>query len=313
MKIRTATNRRLRTAGALMIALSVMGTAACGGSEEVLEGTATDAVEVSDEVAAEPAEETTATVIESSNQSSSQASSQSSDQASSSQSSSSQSGSTSGSTGGGVTGQATAEQPAAEPAEQPAAEPAAEPAADEPAPEPAAEEIVAEDEPTEEPVEEPAPEPAPVAPVISAEFLFTSPLDVEVAAQLLGFEGSNTKGIASVCMVQYNEYGNPIYRNGDPYRRNEPSVEVDGVRYPAVLVQGCAPSTENLGVYTKTWSVEGERGVNNSIKPYLDIAIRAEDGQVKVFCIDTTVRNAQFVERNMADYANRTSMGACRY
>jgi hypothetical protein len=284
-------------------------------------------------VAAEPAEETTATVIESSNEASSEESSQSSSQASSSQSSSSQSGSsqsgsTGGSTGGGVTGQATAEQPVTEqpvteqpPAEQPAAEPAAEEPVEEPAPAPApepaveepTEEVVAEDEPTEEPVEEPAPEPAPVAPVISAEFLFTSPLDVEVAAQLLGFEGSNTKGIASVCMVQYNEYGNPIYRNGDPYRRNEPSVEVDGVRYPAVLVQGCAASTENLGVYTKRWSVEGERGTNNSIKPYLDIAIRAEDGQVKVFCIDTTVRNAQFVERNVADYANRTSMGACRY
>ena len=140
----------------------------------------------------------------------------------------------------------------------------------------------------------------------------TSPLDVEVRAELLGFESSNAKGIASVCMIQYNDYGNPIYRNGDPYRRNVPSVEVNGVRYPAVLIEGCAPSTANLGVYTKTWSVEGQRGVNNSVKSYLDIAIRAEDGQVKLFCIDTTVRNAQFVERNVADFANRTSMGACR-
>jgi hypothetical protein len=37
----------------------------------------------------------------------------------------------------------------------------------------------------------------------------------------------------------------------------------------------------------------------------------AEDGQVRVFCIDVSRTGARFVERTTADYANRTSLGAC--
>jgi len=33
--------------------------------------------------------------------------------------------------------------------------------------------------------------------------------------------------------------------------------------------------------------------------------------QVKVYCIDMNARNAQFVERTMADYANRTKLVSC--
>jgi hypothetical protein len=320
MKIRTATaNRRIRLAGAAIAALTLMGATACGGTEEVLEATATSTVEQGADEAVETAEETAAQAAGS--QSSSQ---QSNSQPSIQQSSSQQSSQAGSSTGGQVSAQATTQQqpaPAPAAAPQPAPTPAPEPATesavqgeaeaqDEPAAEQPAEQP-AEEPATEQAAPEPADEPAAIAPVIAAEFRFTNPLAVEVAAELLGFEGSSSKGIASVCMVQYNEYGNPIYRNGDPYRVTTPTVEVNGVRYPAVLVQGCAPSTANLGVYTGTWSVEGQRGVNNSIKPYLDIAIRAEDGQVKVFCIDTTAFSARFVERTMADYANRTSLGAC--
>jgi hypothetical protein len=31
--------------------------------------------------------------------------------------------------------------------------------------------------------------------------------------------------------------------------------------------------------------------------------------QIKVYCIDMTARNAQFVERHTVGYANRTSLG----
>ncbi len=318
MKHRNTTNRTFRTAGATMIALLAISTAACGGSTTI-DSAANDTTVEAEAPAADTAEESTSVdQAEQTSDISDTASSQEAASDTSSSNSSSSSSSSSNSTSGGTSSvqsqgdEPAAEEPAAEEpvAEEPMAE--EEPVAEEPAEEPMAEEPAAEEPVAEEPAaEEPAAE-EPVASVIAAEFLFTSPLDVEVRAELLGFESSNAKGIASVCMIQYNDYGNPIYRNGDPYRRNVPSVEVNGVRYPAVLIEGCAPSTANLGVYTKTWSVEGQRGVNNSVKSYLDIAIRADDGQVKLFCIDTTVRNAQFVERNVADFANRTSMGACR-
>jgi hypothetical protein len=323
MKHRNTTNRTFRTAGATMIALLAISTAACGGSTTI-DSAANDTAVEAEAPAADTAEESTSVdQAEQTSDTSDTASSQEAASDTSSSNSSSSSSSSSNSTSGGTSSvQSQGDEPAAEEpaAEEPAAEePVAEepmaeeePVAEEPAEEPMAEEPAAEEPVAEEPAaEEPAAE-EPVASVIAAEFLFTSPLDVEVRAELLGFESSNAKGIASVCMIQYNDYGNPIYRNGDPYRRNVPSVEVNGVRYPAVLIEGCAPSTANLGVYSKTWSVEGQRGVNNSVKSYLDIAIRADDGQVKLFCIDTTVRNAQFVERNVADFANRTSMGACR-
>ena len=319
MKHRNTTNRTFRTAGATMIALLAISTAACGGSTTI-DSAANDTAVEAEAPAADTAEESTSVdQAEQTSDTSDTASSQEAASDTSSSNSSSSSSSSSNSTSGGTSSvqsqgdEPAAEEPAAEEpvAEEPMAE--EEPVAEEPAEEPMAEEPAAEEPVAEEPAaEEPAAE-EPVASVIAAEFLFTSPLDVEVRAELLGFESSNAKGIASVCMIQYNDYGNPIYRNGDPYRRNVPSVEVNGVRYPAVLIEGCAPSTANLGVYSKTWSVEGQRGVNNSVKSYLDIAIRADDGQVKLFCIDTTVRNAQFVERNVADFANRTSMGACRY
>ena len=318
MKHRNTTNRTFRTAGATMIALLAISTAACGGSTTI-DSAANDTAVEAEAPAADTAEESTSVdQAEQTSDTSDTASSQEAASDTSSSNSSSSSSSSSNSTSGGTSSvqsqgdEPAAEEPAAEEpvAEEPMAE--EEPVAEEPAEEPMAEEPAAEEPVAEEPAaEEPAAE-EPVASVIAAEFLFTSPLDVEVRAELLGFESSNAKGIASVCMIQYNDYGNPIYRNGDPYRRNVPSVEVNGVRYPAVLIEGCAPSTANLGVYSKTWSVEGQRGVNNSVKSYLDIAIRADDGQVKLFCIDTTVRNAQFVERNVADFANRTSMGACR-
>jgi hypothetical protein len=318
MKHRNTTNRTFRTAGATMIALLAISTAACGGSTTI-DSAANDTTVEAEAPAADTAEESTSVdQAEQTSDTSDTASSQEAASDTSSSNSSSSSSSSSNSTSGGTSSvqsqgdEPAAEEPAAEEpvAEEPMAE--EEPVAEEPAEEPMAEEPAAEEPVAEEPAaEEPAAE-EPVASVIAAEFLFTSPLDVEVRAELLGFESSNAKGIASVCMIQYNDYGNPIYRNGDPYRRNVPSVEVNGVRYPAVLIEGCAPSTANLGVYSKTWSVEGQRGVNNSVKSYLDIAIRADDGQVKLFCIDTTVRNAQFVERNVADFANRTSMGACR-
>jgi hypothetical protein len=318
MKHRNTTNRTFRTAGATMIALLAISTAACGGSTTI-DSAANDTAVEAEAPAADTAEESTSVdQAEQTSDISDTASSQEAASDTSSSNSSSSSSSSSNSTSGGTSSvqsqgdEPAAEEPAAEEpvAEEPMAE--EEPVAEEPAEEPMAEEPAAEEPVAEEPAaEEPAAE-EPVASVIAAEFLFTSPLDVEVRAELLGFESSNAKGIASVCMIQYNDYGNPIYRNGDPYRRNVPSVEVNGVRYPAVLIEGCAPSTANLGVYSKTWSVEGQRGVNNSVKSYLDIAIRADDGQVKLFCIDTTVRNAQFVERNVADFANRTSMGACR-
>ena len=116
--------------------------------------------------------------------------------------------------------------------------------------------------------------------------------------------GSSAKGIASVCAVQYNEYGNPT---------SGPTgmVTVDGVRYPALLAEGCAPSTSNYGEYTKVWTNGVRRGVNGSLKSYVDVAVRAENGRVRVFCMDINNAAAGFVERNMADFAGRTNLGNC--
>ena len=150
------------------------------------------------------------------------------------------------------------------------------------------------------------------APVIQVSFAASGVLDVEVDAELVGFRSSNTKGIASVCLVQYNQYGNEIYRDGDPYSASAgSSLEVSGVRYPRLLVEGCRASDDNFGVYTKVWSVDAERGVNGSLKNWYDIAIRAEDGQVRVFCRDMTQARGSFVERRPSDYAGRTSLGPC--
>jgi hypothetical protein len=152
---------------------------------------------------------------------------------------------------------------------------------------------------------------APAA-IIQVSFSASTVLDVEVDAELVGFRSSSTKGIASVCLVQYNQYGNEVYRNGDPYSASAgSSVEVDGVRYPRLLIDGCRASDDNFGVYTKVWSVDAERGVNGSLKDWYDIAIRAEDGQVRVFCRDMTQARGSFVERRPSDYAGRTSLGPC--
>lgn len=177
---------------------------------------------------------------------------------------------------------------------------------------PATETTIAQTTTTMAPTTTVAPTTTAPASIIQVSFSASTVLDVEVDAELVGFRSSSTKGIASVCLVQYNQYGNEIYRNGDPYSPGAgSSVEVNGVRYPRLLAEGCRASDDNFGVYTKVWSVDATRGVNNSVKDWYDIAIRAEDGQVRVFCRDMTQARGDFVERRPSDYAGRTSLGPC--
>ena len=327
MKIRTtATNRRIRTAGTVMIAFAAL-TAACGGDAEVLESAVAAETESAEETSS--ASENEAPAADQSNSVSQDSSGQSStDQSSTNQSSSNES------TGATPAPAATPEQPAEEQplqsqdqpeqadeqpaddepvAEEPAAE---EPTAEEPtAEEPTAEEPTAEEPAAEEPAaEEPAAEePAEAVRQLLVDIEYTSsfgPINVE--AELTGFVGDRYKGIESVCLVQYNEYGNPVYTgNSRAYTNLAGSVEIDGVRYPDLIANGCRPYDGNFGEYTRDWSVEATRGINGNRKDYFDIAIRGEDGQVRVFCMNTSNVAAGFVERNMADFAGRSSIGRC--
>ena len=339
MKHRNTTNRTFRTAGATMIALLAISTAACGGSTTIDSAANDTAVEAeapaadtADDTADESASvdqaeqtsdtnDTASTQEAESNSSSSNSSSSdsSSSNSTSSDSSSSSSGSVQSQSDEPATEEPAAEEPAAEEpmAEEPAeAEPAAEepaeeePAAEEPAAEePMAEEPAEEEPATEEPMaEEPAEEePAAEEPAVR-EFLVniiaSNSYSVQIEASVPGATGSQTKGIASVCLVQYNEYGNAL---------EGPSgmVTVDGVRYPALIAEGCRANDGNYGEYSYRWSLDARRSVNGNPKNYYDIAIRAEDGRVRVFCHDTTSFRNGFVERNLADYAGRTSLGPC--
>jgi hypothetical protein len=68
-------------------------------------------------------------------------------------------------------------------------------------------------------------------------------------------------GIRSVCIYQYNEYGNSV--NGDP-------------KTP------CSGPGRKVAVYdqySKVWKISGSCGVNNSTKDYYDIGIVAHDGR----------------------------------
>lgn len=322
MKIRTtATNRRIRSAGTIMIAFAAL-TAACGGDAEVLESAV--AAETESAEATSAASENEAPAADQSNSVPQDSSGQSStDQSSTDQSSSNES------TGATPAPAATPEQPAEEQPlqsqdqpeqadEQPADdEPVAEePAVDEPAAEePAAEEPAADEPAADEPVaEEPAAEePAEAVRQLLVGIEYTSsfgPINVE--AELTGFVGDRYKGIESVCLVQYNEYGNPVYTgNSRAYTSLAGFVEIDGVRYPDLIANGCRPYDDNFGEYTRDWSVEATRGINGNRKDYFDIAIRGEDGQVRVFCMNTSNVAAGFVERNMADFAGRSSIGRC--
>ena len=135
---------------------------------------------------------------------------------------------------------------------------------------------------------------------------------INVDAELTGFTSDNYKGIESVCLVQYNQYGNPLY-TGDAraYTANASYVDIDGVRYPDLIVNGCRPNTDNFGEYTTDWSVESARGTNGSRKDYYDIAVRGVDGQVSVFCMNAENWRNGFVERDMSDYAGSTKLGRC--
>lgn len=316
MKNRTASNnRKIRTAGAVMMAMAIMSTAACGGTNDVIESADAAVVEAAAPESVDSADSTVLTASDAEPVNSTQEVAPTP----------------------APVQQAQAPAPAPTPAPAPASNvasadtPAPEQAPVEQQPEMAEPEVEADAAPEAQPEAEQEPEmvepeaeaqpevmepevmepevvepeaPAPVVSSIVASFNYITARDVQVRAEMTGFKSSRTAGIVSVCAVQYNEYGNPT---------SGPSgtVEVDGVRYPALLVEGCSPSTENYGVYSYTWSVKADRGVNGSLKNWYDVAIRAEDGQVKVYCIDMNARNAQFVERNMADYANRTKLGSC--
>jgi hypothetical protein len=331
MKNRTASNnRKIRTAGAVMMAMAIMSTAACGGTNDVIESADAAVVEAAAPESVDSADSTVLTASDAEPVNSTQEVAPTP----------------------APVQQAQAPAPAPTPAPAPASNvasadtPAPEQAPVEQQPEMAEPELEADAAPEAEqepemaepeveadaapeaeqepemvePEAEAQPEvmepevmepevvepeaPAPVVSSIVASFNYITARNVQVRAEMTGFKSSRTAGIVSVCAVQYNEYGNPT---------SGPSgtVEVDGVRYPALLVEGCSPSTENYGVYSYTWSVNANRGTNGSLKNWYDVAIRAEDGQVKVYCIDMNARNAQFVERNMADYANRTKLGSC--
>ena len=326
MKIRTtATNRRIRTAGAVMIAFAAL-TAACGGNAEVLDSAAETDADVAAET--ESAEET------SSASESNGSDGNSSGQSSNAESSSNQSGN--GQTSSGSNGGAPAPAPAPAPESQapaPAPEQQVEPEAEEqPEVEPEQQvepeqvEPEAEEQPGVEPeideqpeveeqpevAPEPAPAPEPVRQLL-VDIEYTSafgPINVE--AELTGFVGDRYKGVESVCLVQYNEYGNPVYTgNSQAYTNLAGFVEINGVRYPDLIANGCRPYDDNFGEYTRDWSVEATRGINGNRKDYFDIAIRAEDGQVRVFCMNTSNVAAGFVERSMADFAGRSSIGRC--
>ena len=298
------TNRtNFRTAAAVTLAALTFATTACGGSDEVIDSApeAVDAEAPASDDAAEqvadtaddaPATEAPATAEE-------PAAAEPAAEPAPAQEST------------------PASQPAAEPAEEPAAEPA-EPAETTVPPttapvaeEPVAEEPVAEEE--TEVVEETTTTVAEVVRQLLVDIEFSStygPINVE--AELTGFVGGRYKGIESVCLVQYNEYGNPIPQGGaEPYTRLSAPAEIDGVRYPDLIANGCRPNNDNFGEYTTDWSVEATRGSNGNRKDYYDVAVRGEDGQVRVFCMDTNNFRNGFVERNMADYAGRTSMGPC--
>lgn len=295
------TNRtNFRTAAAVTLAALTFATTACGGSDEVIDS-APEAVDAEAPASDDAAEQVADTADDAP----------------------------------ATEAPATAEEPAAaEPAAEPApaqeSTPASQPAA-EPAEEPAAEAVettvppttapVAEDPVAEEPVAEEETEVVEETTTTVAEVVRQLLVDIEfsstygpinVEAELTGFVGGRYKGIESVCLVQYNEYGNPIPQGGaEPYTRLSAPAEIDGVRYPDLIANGCRPNNDNFGEYTTDWSVEATRGSNGNRKDYYDVAVRGEDGQVRVFCMDTDNFRNGFVERNMADYAGRTSMGPC--
>ena len=284
MKIRTNTNVRIRTAGAVMLAALTFATAACGGSETI---ESADAAEVTAEAPAseEPATEAPAEQVATT-------AAPTAPQPGTEQPAPATESQPTGDSGGTVS-QSEA------PAEQPATEQSVPPTTT------ATEEAPPTTEAEQAPPTTEAAAPDPVQELIaSLSFAQNSTTSIIVDATLTNVQGSRTKGIASVCAVQYNEYGNP---NTGPTG----FVLVDGVRYPALLIEGCSPNANNFGEYTKTWSVAVGRGINGSLKSYYDIAIRAEDGQVKVYCGDVNNFRAGWVERTLSANAGRVSLGAC--
>ena len=302
MKIRTNTNVRIRTAGAVMLAALTFATAACGGSETI---ESADAAEVTAEAPAseEPATEAPAEQVATT-------AAPTAPQPGTEQPAPATESQPTGDSGGTVSqSEAPAEQPATEQSVPPTttateeAPPTTE--AEQAPPTTEAEQAPPTTEAEQAPPTTEAAAPDPVQELIaSLSFAQNSTTSIIVDATLTNVQGSRTKGIASVCAVQYNEYGNP---NPGPTG----FVLVDGVRYPALLIEGCSPNANNFGEYTKTWSVAVGRGINGSLKSYYDIAIRAEDGQVKVYCGDVNNFRAGWVERTLSANAGRVSLGAC--
>jgi hypothetical protein len=87
-----------------------------------------------------------------------------------------------------------------------------------------------------------------------------STFDVTVQAAAPGL-ADPPFGIRSVCIYQYNEYGNSV--NGDP-------------KTPC---SGPGRKVAIYDQYSKVWKISGSCGVNNSTKDYYDIGIVAHDGR----------------------------------
>ncbi len=118
-----------------------------------------------------------------------------------------------------------------------------------------------------------------------------------------GFSSDRQRGIVSVCLVQYNQYGNAI---------NGPTGFVereDGTRIPRLLAEGCGTRHDlaNFGEYTREWSMSGTWGSNNSKKDYADVAIKNQDGVVRVFCVLKSSNT--IIDR---DGVTGSNMPACR-